>query len=113
MTELTYRSAVSPDDLRVGECTIRQAAGLGSDGRTWWNLWCCVQRADVPTEPLLFRVFVIPRGEHGPGPSPNQLAWGLTDLGNGRWQVHPSIDHGALWHQTPVLVGVPSGEPWQ
>lgn len=113
MTTLAYMSGVSPDDLKPGECTIRRAVGKGIDDRTWWNLWCCVWRADVPTEPFLFRVFVIPRAAHGPGPFPGQIAWGLNPAGEGRWQVSPSIDHGTYWHQTPTLVNVPEGEPWQ
>ena len=65
--------------------------------------------------------------EHGPG----GRTWGLTRVGGGRWQVNPSIDvkqgpdapvfapgaearsSGTIWHQTPVLVGVPDGEAWQ
>ncbi len=109
MATLQYRAGVTLDDLVPGECTIRRVVGL--EAGDWWNLWCCVLREDRPTEPFLFRVFVVPRGPHGAGPG-GKLAWGLADLGGGRWQVSPSIDVGDLWHQTPMLVGVPPGEPW-
>jgi hypothetical protein len=54
-----------------------------------------------------------PNADHGPGPIQGSLSWGLRPIGNGRWQVSPSIDHGAYWHKTPTLVNVPEGEPWQ
>jgi hypothetical protein len=107
MTELRYRADVRVDDLAIGECTIHSA----SDGRhRWWHLVFLVAREDNG-QPEFLRVPVIPGGafdEHGPG----GRSWGLTSLGGGAWQVSPSIDFGGVWHQTPKIVGVPTGERW-
>jgi len=126
--ELHYRSRVLVDDLKPGECTIH-SAGEGT-GKRWWNLWFYVPRE---TDGVL-EAFVVPINPGG-GFDPNGAGgktWGFTRAGDSRWQVSPSIavldDAGAravttgaarppdskdLWHQTPAVVDVPYGEPWQ
>ena len=114
------------EELTLGECTLRRCAN--ADGTTWWNLWFRVAR-ETDGVPEVFEVPVIPRGaytEAGPG----GRSWGLNDQGGGVWQVSPSInvvntgngsathpgDHStlpSLWHKTPSVEGVPTGEPWQ
>jgi hypothetical protein len=125
--ELAYRSFVLVEDLRPGECTIHRASD--ASGKRWWLLWFHVYREDRAGERIDLAVPVNPNGsylEQGPG----GRTWGLMPAGNGRWQVAPSIDskdgstvfsvpgfhdHPArsVWHQTPVLVAVADGEPWQ
>lgn len=131
MTTLAYRSGASPDDLKPDECTIRSSRaedGLGElvkeqisgTGKTvrFWNLWFCAMREDNGQQEL-FAVPVNPRGPYIEKSANNRRTWGLADCGGGRWQVSPSIhftgDEGKLsvWHQTPMLVNVPDGEPWQ
>ncbi len=122
--ELRYRSPDRIVELCAGECTVR---GTAAGARCWWQLWCRV-RYDDGSEHFV-GVPVIPHGayhENGAG----GRTWGLTRVGPGRWQVSPSIDvlsdddarrlkvgqprrDQSLWHQTPALVGVPDGEPWQ
>src|ERR1700691_5122469 len=121
MTALVYRSCVLIEDLQLGECTIHRCG-------TGWNLWFYVTR-ETDGVPEDFVVPVNPGGgyiENGP----LGRTWGFTKSGSGVWQVSPSInvldDAGAravqagahpttpsLWHQTPSVVGVPDGEPWQ
>ena len=121
MSELLYRPRAHVDELDVGECTIHRAAN--DKGDRWWLLWFRVSRDDTG-QPADFAVPVNPCGpfvENGPG----GRTWGLTRLEHGAWQVSPSIDvqpdrsvhpgNGpapSQWHQTPVLVHVPDGEPW-
>ena len=126
MTDLIYKSHSLIEDLQPGECTIHRCGT--PDGKRWWNLWFYVPRE---TDGVLedFVVPVNPGGaytENGLGGK----TWGFTKSGAGVWQVSPSInvldDAGAravqaggrpatpsLWHQTPSVVGVPDGEPWQ
>ena len=129
--ELKYRSLITIEDLRPGECTVRRAADGG--GKNWWNFWWYVPRE---TDGVLevFVVAVIPGGsytETGAG----GRSWGLLRAAPGRWQINPSINvldvesddsdstrhvitgiaptGKSLWHQTPAVVDVPDGEPWQ
>jgi hypothetical protein len=122
---LQYHSSALIESLPLGHCTIHRAR----DGaKTWWNLWIHVTRTNDGA-PDVFVVPVIPNGdytENGPG----GRSWGLKKTGPGEWQVSPSInvlkdndktvvvtglapESISLWHQTPSLVYVPDGEPWQ
>lgn len=122
---LTYRAHALIEDLQPGECTVHRA-GLATGAR-WWNLWFYVARE---TDGVLedYVVPINPGGgyvENGPG----GRTWGLTKTAAGIWQVSPSIDvkqdsrdshpgtsspqGRSAWHQTPAIVGVPDGEPWQ
>lgn len=127
--ELKYRpGGVAIEALELGECTIRPARSAG--GECWWNLWFYVPR-DLDGVPETFVVPINIGGayiEHGPG----GRTWGFTCTVGGDsqiWQVSPSINvlsdddarlivagHAptgqSLWHQTPVIVGVPAGEIW-
>lgn len=122
MSTLQFKSHARVDDLAVGECTIHRASSSGA--ARWWLLWFNVLR-DSDGQPEVFCVPVNPNGsyiENGPG----GRTWGLTRLpGTESWQIAPSInvldsrnavagDHPAdsLWHQTPVIIGVPPDEPW-
>lgn len=123
--ELRYRSVERLSDLGLNECTVR--ATQARSGAFWWQLWCFV-RCDDGCERFVGAP-VAPNGayhENGPG----GRTWGLARAAPGRWQVSPSIDvltsadglrqkrglsrqDPSLWHQTPALVEVPDGEPWQ
>jgi hypothetical protein len=123
--ELAYRSSALIEDLQPGECTVHRASVPG--GKAWWLLWVRVYREDRAGQTATIAVAVNPNGpyaEDGPG----GRTWGLRPAGPGRWRVDPSIDakgersavpgflqHPApsIWHQTPTLVGVPTGEAWQ
>ena len=113
------------DELGLNECTIHQCKELS--GALSWRMWFCVAR-ETDGVVKIFAVPLIPRGaytETGPG----GRSWGFQPQGGGVWQVSPSInvldvsgcekypgEHPALpslWHQTPSVVGVPDGEPWQ
>ena len=122
---LKYRPFVMIDDLSVDECTIHRSRSVEA---TWWNLWLHVLR-DTDSQSEIVCVPVIPNGsytENGPGGK----SWGLTRTEDGVWQISPSInvfsDENAkrirgglprhdqsIWHHTPKIVGVPSGESWQ
>jgi hypothetical protein len=135
VTTLCYRGNVGVEDLEVGECTIHRAGD--SSGARWWLLWFRVNR-ETDGQPDDFAVPVNPNGgwiELGSGGK----TWGLTRIDNpdkvGRWQwqispsinvtgsraLHPGVHEMAglapgyesLWHQTPIIVGVPDGEAWQ
>ena len=85
---LAYQSHAQFEALQPGECTVRPCR---QEDRTWWNLWLRVYRHDRPVDLILIGVPIQPRGsyaEHGPG----GRTWGLADLGDGRWQVAPSIN---------------------
>lgn len=123
MSTLRYRGYhIDIDELEVGECTIRSTRNEA--GASWYTLWFRVLR-DSDGQPDTFSVPFNPNGlylENGPGGK----TWGLTMSWPGAWQVAPSINvlntrdphpgehpSPSLWHQTPMIVGVPSGgEPW-
>jgi len=125
MTTLTYRSFVDVDSLAVDECTIHRCSGVA--GR-WWILWARVLRETSGPrgsagEPMVFGVAVTPNGP--PGQGPGGKTWALAPAGPGRWQANPSINvlvggdihqgehpEASQWHQTPAIVGVPTGETW-
>jgi hypothetical protein len=124
LLSLKYRGYhVDPDDLQLGECTIRPAAELNGS-RAYYRLWFYVNR-DSDGQPDMFSVPLNPNGgwiENGPGGK----TWGFNRCGAGEWQVSPSINvlttrdlhpglHpsvASLWHQTPKVIGAPDGEPW-
>ena len=123
MSVLTYRGYHVPvEDLAVGECTVRPTRN--SAGASWWALWFCVLR-ETDGQPDCFEVPINPNGSYSEA-GPGGKTWGLTRSTPGAWQVSPSINvlntrdlhPGAhpsapsLWHQTPMIVGVPEGEPW-
>ncbi len=114
MSELRYRP-IHHDALAPGECVVEPS--LESPSR--WLLWFCFTRTtDGKTERRW--IPVLPNED-----APNGRAgWGLRRAGADRWQIAPSIkclesrDHdGAddveVWHETPMLVEVPDGLPWQ
>jgi hypothetical protein len=121
VTTLRYRPGVSVEALQLDECTIRGTSGRGA---RWWMLWFVFRRIDGRIEHAA--VPVLPHGaytENGPG----GRTWGFRRAGPGAWQVSPSIDaqeadpHApprqppvmrSVWHQTPLVVGVPEGQPW-
>jgi hypothetical protein len=125
---LRYKSGVMVEELAIGDCCIHRVSG--SDGKpAYWHLWFYVAREDNGA-PETFAVPIIPRGaytETGPG----GRSWGFTDQGGGTWQISPSINvvnldatghevvagpnahQQSIWHQTPAVIGVPTGEPWQ
>jgi len=117
MTELRYRSFLEPDDLALGECTIKPC--LSEKGDRYWHMW-------VRVEPTVFCVPVAPNVV-GPSEGPGGKTWGLCRSGLNRWQISPSINvleskdvhqghhpsERSLWHQTPALVEVPDLERWQ
>lgn len=122
MSELRYRGYhVEPELLQVGECTVRATKGDSAD---YWRLWFYVNR-ETDGQPEMMGVPLNVNGgwnESGPGGK----TWGFNRAEPGAWQVSPSInvlatrdvhpgEHPApsLWHQTPTIVGVPDGEPWQ
>lgn len=121
MSVLRYRAGAAIEDLQVDECTMHRAAVGG--GTPFWHLWFRVLR-ETDGQPDDFCVPMNPNGpylEVGPGGK----TWGLTRSTPGAWQVSPSInvlahrevhpgEHSApsLWHQTPMIVGVPGDEPW-
>lgn len=124
--ELKYRSFVAVEELQPNECTIHRATNAEKT-RRYWLLWFYVPRE---TDGVLeaFAVPVAPRGvytESGPG----GRTWGLNWIEGVKWMVSPSInvlDHkdarlvlaGAqpvgksVWHQTPMIIGVPLDEVW-
>lgn len=131
MTDFTLQYAgyhIEPEDLKIGECTIRPTRTL--DGQaTYYRLWFYVAR-NTDGAPEMFGVALIVNGsftESGPG----GRSWGFTraSAGAGAWQISPSInvlgvvsrethagEHpslGSVWHHTPIVVDVPDGEPWQ
>jgi hypothetical protein len=117
---LVYRPVDRIGDLALGECTVRGARD--GEGRAWWQLWTWVRRADTG-EPFYVGVPVNPNGPYlETGPS-GRRTWGLTRTAERDWQVSPSVDvvgaerpdgsrEPSLWHETPVVVGVPPGERW-
>lgn len=121
MTQFVYHSDVLVEDLAIGECVMRRA--LTADGTRFWHLWFRVNREDNG-QPDDFCVPMNPNGpfiESGPGGK----TWGLTQTSPGTWQVDPSINvlatrevnpgehpSPSLWHQTPLIIGVPITEPW-
>lgn len=109
MSILVYRAVLCIGDLALNECTIRSARA--PEGARWWQLWALVRQAIGET----FYVGV-PVNPNGPfletGPS-GRRTWGLTRASATDWHISPSIDVGpGLWHETPVIVGVPEGERW-
>jgi hypothetical protein len=119
---------VIPDELEIGGCTVRRVHNVS--GLSWWHLIAYVRRDDTG-DPVFVEAPINIRGtyaENGVG----GRTWGFTDMGGGRWQVSPSINvvvnkdntgheviagphthRVSIWHQTPTVVGVPTGEPWQ
>lgn len=116
MSHLLYRPCAQRGALDIDECVIVPAnpsgdQALGSDQRPAgaWLLMFYVRTADGYAQ--YFRTPVNPNGpavENGP----LGRTWGLNRCGANEWQVSPSIDYGN-WHQTPKIVEVPDGEPWQ
>lgn len=114
--------------LATGECIVRPTAN--ADGtKKWWMLWFCFVRSDNQQR----EVAAVPIAPNG-APDENGVGgrtWALTNMGAGLWRVTPSInvlDHPegllahpgehpdttlvSVWHETPDIVYVPSGEPW-
>ena len=120
MSVLRYRGGPI-EDLQLDECTMHRA--VNPDGTRYWHLWFRVARKDNG-QPDDFCVPMNPNGsfiEAGPGGK----TWGLTRSTPGAWQVSPSINvlatkevhpgehpSPSLWHQTPMIVGVPEDVPW-
>ena len=122
---LVYKSHALIEDLQLGECTVHRCGT--TDGKRGWNLWFYVAR-ETDGVPEDFVIPVNPGGGYTEN-GPLGKTWGFTNSGGGVWQVSPSINvvtlpsgtaiaagvHPAtsLWHQTPSVVSVPDGEPWQ
>lgn len=119
--DLTYRPHARIQELAVGECTIHRAGD--ATGARWWLLWFFVAR-ETDGVPEDFCVPVYPDGAASSS-GPGGRTWALTQASPGTWQVSPSVNildtgeavavrvgMGSLWHQTPTIVGVPTGEPW-
>jgi hypothetical protein len=106
---LVYRAVLCIGDLALNECTIRSARA--PEGARWWQLWALVRQAIGET--FYVGVPVNPNGPYlETGPS-GRRTWGLTRASATDWHISPSIDVGpGLWHETPVIVGVPEGERW-
>jgi hypothetical protein len=123
---LRYRSFVEVEHLALNECTIHRAGDGGS--RRWWNLWFYVLR-DTDGGPQAFVVPVAPCGVYSEN-APGGRTWGLTKVGDGQWQIFPSINvivnevgghsvvtgHAptgrSLWHHTPLIEGVSDADTW-
>lgn len=119
MTTLKYRSYILLDDLQVGECTVHRA---GDHTGEWWLLWFRFNR-ETDGQPMDAAVPINPNGTYSEA---DRKTWGLTKTAPGTWQIAPSINvlasgdlhpgehpDTSLWHQTPTIVEVPDGEPWQ
>jgi hypothetical protein len=105
--DLTYRTGARPNELVQNECTVRRVV---SDGYFGWRLWFAVRCEGGGL--FVLSVLVDPGGtfdEHGQG----GRTWGFAQVAPGTWQVSPSIHFPGTWHETPRVVGVPSGEPWE
>jgi hypothetical protein len=125
MTDLRYVPGASHDGgvtkhaLADNECTIFCSGG---DARFKWYLRICYrQKTDGELAECAVPVFPnadAPEGKPG---------WGLKRVKDGCWQVSPSIkittsrpdpsdpsrqQEVELWHETPVVVGVPEEERW-
>jgi hypothetical protein len=118
MSTLNYRPFAERGALNRDECLILPA----TNGQArWWMLHyrvLCNDGRDAD--------FCTPINPNGPNLSngPGGKTWGLNRAEPGAWQVSPSIaianpiahepgEPAELWHQTPKIVGVPEGEPWQ
>jgi hypothetical protein len=109
--DLRYKVGVADpfEDLAVGECTVWALSR--ENERVGWGLYFLANRSDNG-KPEIFRVPIIVGGgftESGPC----GRSWGFTKIAAGTWQVSPSIHFPGVWHETPRIVGVPDGEPWQ
>jgi hypothetical protein len=117
---LRYRHFVDVDSLALNECTVHAC----SDGvHRWWQLWFHVAR-ETDGQLEAFVVPIAPGGSYAE--IDGRKTWGLAALGDGVWQVSPSINvtkeretHpgvwekcGSLWHQTPKIIEVPDGVQW-
>jgi hypothetical protein len=131
MGDFTLRYAgyhVEPEDLKVNDCTIRTTTG--ENGAAYPRLWFYVL-SDEGVALEMLGVPLAPNSTYSEG-GPGGKTWGFTKTAAGVWQVAPSINvlqhpiHGVIihpgehpeiktssWHHTPVVVGVPEGEPWQ
>lgn len=125
MTTLRYRGfEVAPEDLAIGECTVRPTRAPNG-GALYWRLWFLAAR-ETDGVPEMFGVPLNPNGAYTEN-APGGKTWGLTKTSPGTWQIAPSINvlesrvlhpgehptEVSVWHQTPAIVGVPDGEPWQ
>jgi len=116
----THDGGVTAKKLAENECTIFRGHGPGEGP---WMLRFCFRRVtDGKLESRAIPVY--PNADQQSG------GWGLKRV-DGGWQVAPSIacsnrepdgdfqdDRSKdkvteVWHQTPLLVEVPDGEPWQ
>jgi hypothetical protein len=105
---LTYRRDSSPDDLQPGECVIRKTVDTSV-----WVLWFCALR-DADGQQELFAVPVNPNGPYlEKEEGVRRRTWGLMKQDASTWQISPSIHFVGIWHHTPKIIGVPSGEAWQ
>ena len=105
MSVLTYRPYAERGALDLDECTI---APVATGAGVAWMMHFYVRTTDGDEQ-----TFRVPVNPHGPPVENGPLGrtWGLTRSTPGSWQISPSIDFGN-WHQTPMIVGVPEGEPW-
>ena len=88
MTTLHYKPHSLIEDLALGEYTMHRASG--STAARWWQLWFNVPR-DSDGVPEVFCVPCNPNGPFLPS-GPGGKTWGLANLGQGTWQVSPSIN---------------------
>jgi hypothetical protein len=122
----THAERGSVDDLAPGECCVRAASNAA--GAQWWMLWFCFVRTDTGAREVAAVPIAISgaRSENGAG----GRTWGFNKTAPGTWTVSPSInvldvpggvmvhagEHPTLvsvWHETPDVVYVSDGEPWQ
>lgn len=118
MSELRYRRGAKREDLGENECFVK---GVGGGLCSLVFRFRRVTDGKLETRTLPVR----PNGQAGGA----EHAWGLNRTNvPGKWQISPSIaaqdivpDPDApngqrtieVWHQTPAIVDVPEGEPWQ
>ncbi|MDE3097337.1 MAG: hypothetical protein KGK07_15220 [Chloroflexota bacterium] len=126
MSTLRYRAGAAggtqgadPDDLAVGECTLRHTRDASG---SYLRLWARVVCTDGQT-----RLVGCPLNTGGGYGETPRRTWGLGRTAPGIWQVIPSINvlstgevhlgphptASSLWHETPAIVDVPEPAPWQ
>jgi hypothetical protein len=119
VSELRYRQNTERDDLQENECTIAPVGGGLA------MMVYCFRRKDGKLERRTLPV--RPNGDAGDA----EHSWGLrrsVPAAPGRWQIAPSIKcmervrdltdpkkdiDVEVWHETPAIIDVPEGEPWQ
>ena len=118
--ELRYRPEVFPQGPEPvipspGECGVWRSRG----DTEWYFSFAFLRTTDGKPEHRSIPIVV------GRDLAPGERGWSLKKAAPGRWQIHPSIScleyvkdkdeqpkSVEVWHETPVIVGVPDEEPW-